>query len=500
MLKGGFKFSRIECRGISKSCVFSKHEVASAVYEGVDYDIVKTTRMTATPSERPYYKKPLLLHEGRKQWLWDHEGRQYLDMFGGIVTVGVGHCHPKIVEAATRQISKLGHTTAIYMHSQYHEYVAKLKKKLPERLNIVHLVNSGTEANELAFLIARLYTGAQEIISLQNCYHGSSLATQAATAMPTMKHPISPLPGFIHVMNPDVYRGLWGGSHCRDSPVLHRAITCECVGNKCIAADNYFHQMENTIKYSLPKSGKIAAFIAESIQGIGGVGQYPKTYLAKVYDFVRSRGGLCIADEVQTGFGRTGDHFWCFEDHNIQPDIVTLAKGIGNGFPMGAVITTSEIAEVLNSAIRVNTYGGNPVACAVGSAVLDVIEEERLQENSKIVGTHLLKQLSTLILDYPAIVGDVRGKGLMIGVELITNPETKEPMPRAQVLEIFEDIKNMGVLIGIGGLDGNIFRIKPPMCVTKENADATVEVIKKALDMYRSRCEENKETVYFVAA
>ncbi|XP_034939243.1 alanine--glyoxylate aminotransferase 2, mitochondrial isoform X2 [Chelonus insularis] len=417
-------------------------------------------------------------------------------MFAGIVTVGVGHSHPKIVETVSKQISKLGLTTVHYMHPKYYDYVNKLKKKMPDKLDVVYLVNSGSEANELAFLIARLYTGAQEIISLQNGYHGGTYVTQTATGMSIAKYPVPFAPGFHHVMNPDVYKGLWGGPQCRDCPIS-RPGNCQCIGNECMAAENYFSQLKNTFNHELSSSGKIAAFISESIQGVGGVVQYPRTYLKKVYEFVKSKGGLCIADEVQAGFGRTGDHFWGFEGHGIMPDIVTMAKSIGNGFPLGAVVTTKEIAESLNKAMRVNTFGGNPLACAVGETVLDIIQEERLQENSKVVGTHLLHRLSTLMLDHPTIVGDVRGKGLMIGIELISNATTREPMPSTQVLDLFEDIKDMGVLVGKGGVHGNVLRIKPPMCITKEDADFTIEVLTRSLEKHRDQNIVNKESVFF---
>ncbi|KAF7989374.1 hypothetical protein HCN44_008048 [Aphidius gifuensis] len=467
-------------------------------YKGTDYETIKLSRMTkVTPSQRPFYKKPLLIHEGHGQWLWDHTGRRYLDMFGGIVTISVGHSHPKITDIAVKQMSKLCHTTSIYMHPKYHEYVDKLTAKLPDKLNTVYLVNSGSEANELAFLMSRLYTGAQAIVSLRNCYHGGSYATAVATAMSTWKYPMAQPSGYIHVTNPDVYRGSWGGSQCRDCPISKSRRTCECIGQRCIASEKYVDDLHQVFRYTLPTNGQIAGFIAESIQGVGGVVQYPRTYLQQVYNLVKSKGGLCIADEVQTGFGRTGDNYWGFEGHNIVPDIVTLAKGIGNGFPLGAVVTTKEIADCLNKALHFNTFGGNPLACAVGTAVLDIIDEEKLQENSKIVGTHMLHRLSTLMLEYPTIIGDIRGKGLMIGVELVDDPDTKEAMSADNVAEIFEDIKDMGVLVGKGGINGNILRIKPPMCVTKEDVDFTVEVINTALKKYRNSHIEDKESVYF---
>ncbi|XP_043280950.1 alanine--glyoxylate aminotransferase 2, mitochondrial isoform X2 [Venturia canescens] len=471
-----------------------------SIYSGATYDTVRESRTkNVSPSHKPFYKTPLLIHEGRDQWLWDHTGRRYLDMFGGIVTVSVGHCHPKIVAAASTQLGRLAHTTSIYMHSGFYEYAEKLRSKLPNELSVVYMVNSGSEATDLAFLMARLYTGAHDIISLQNCYHGAGIGSVASTAMSTWRYPVSQPPGYIHAMNPDPYKGLWGGPQCRDCPVRSKPQNCDCTENDCFASDNYLEEFKKVFKYSSPGNGRVAAFIAESIQGIGGVVQYPKSYLKKVYELVRDKGGVCIADEVQTGFARTGDHFWGFEGHQVQPDIVTMAKGIGNGFPMGAVVTTPKIAAVLDKALHFNTFGGNPVACAVGSAVLDVIEEERLQENALTVGTYMLHRLSTLKLDHPNIVGDVRGKGLMIGVELVSDQATRAPLSTNHMLEIFEDIKDMGVLVGKGGLDANVLRIKPPMCVTKQDVDFTIEVFKSAFDKFRDKHLKNKEAVYFGA-
>ncbi|XP_063980885.1 alanine--glyoxylate aminotransferase 2, mitochondrial [Diachasmimorpha longicaudata] len=477
------------------SCSF----VASK-YEGPNYDSVKSCRMTSvTPTTPPFYKKPLLIHEGHMQWLWDHTGRRYLDMFGGIVTVSVGHSHPKVTEAARNQLSKLSHTTSIYMHPKYHEYAEKLMTKMPGNLKVLYMTNSGSESNELAFQMAKLYTGSQDIISLKNSYHGGTYTTSSATGMSTWRYPLASAPGHIQVTNPDVYKGPWGGPQCRDSPISQHGRTCECIGNKCIAAEKYLEDLKDTIQFSLPNNGKFAAFVAESIQGVGGAVQYPRTYLRGAYDIIKSKDALFIADEVQTGFARTGEHFWGFQGHDIIPDIVTMAKGIGNGFPMGAVVTTPEIADCLNQALHFNTFGGNPVACAVGSAVLDIIDEERLQENCKEVGTYLLHRLSTLLLEYPTMVGDIRGKGLMIGVELVSDPDKKTPLEAAHVATMFEDIKDMGLLIGKGGIHGNVLRIKPPMCVTKEDADFTVEVIKKALESCRDRNLISKENVYFGA-
>ncbi|XP_076669675.1 alanine--glyoxylate aminotransferase 2, mitochondrial [Andrena cerasifolii] len=460
-----------------------------STYTGANYeDVVGAYGSIVSPSLKPFYKEPLIIHEGRGQWLWDHRGTRYLDMFGGVATVSVGHSHPKIVAALTEQASKLNHVSSIYMQPRLHEYASKLLSKFSGKLKVVYLTNSGSEANELAFLMARLHTRSHNIISLKNCYHGATYGTSASTAMGTWTYPfVARPPGYVHAAHPDVYGGAWGGSKCRDSPVQVSRRDCSCDEGECIASERYLRDFKEVFSFSLPCTQSVAAFVAESIQGVGGAVQYPKHFLKNVYDYVHEKGGLCIADEVQTGFGRTGEHYWGFESHEVVPDIVTMAKGIGNGFPLGAVVTTTEIATSLNTALHFNTFGGNPLACAVGITVLQIIEDEKLQENARVVGTHLINRLSTLLSDFPDVVGDVRGKGLMIGVELITNSKVQGPLESERMLEIFENIKNMGVLLGKGGLHANVLRVKPPLCVTKQDADFTFAVIKTALESHREK-------------
>ncbi|XP_023711724.1 alanine--glyoxylate aminotransferase 2, mitochondrial isoform X3 [Cryptotermes secundus] len=430
----------------------------------------------------PHFKEPLLIHDGKMQWLFDHTGRRYLDMFGGIVTVSVGHCHPKVSEAAAQQLNTLWHTTNIYLNPKLHEYAAKLTSKLPDDLKVVYFVNSGSEANDFAVFLARLHTKNSDIISLRNAYHGMSYVTMALTAQSSWRNSLPLAPGFHHTMNPDVYQGLWGGSHCRDSPV-QTTRHCDCKPDECNACDMYYGQLEEIFKYSL-RAGNLAGFFTETIQGIGGVVQFPKGFLKKAYELVRTNGGVCIADEVQTGFGRTGEHFWGFEMHDVIPDIVTMAKGICNGLPMAAVVTTPALAQSLKGAYYFNTFGGNPVSCAAGLTVLNVIEEEKIQENAHVVGTHLLKKLAKL-RDQFECIGDVRGKGLMIGVEMVTDKETRTPLPSNHFVDIWDDCKNMGVLIGRGGLYHNVFRMTPPMCVTREDVDFAVGVFEAAIQKHQ---------------
>ncbi|CAN9504292.1 unnamed protein product [Ophioblennius macclurei] len=441
---------------------------------------VRTQNCSPATMKITYYKKPVFIHQGHMQWLWDVDGKRYLDLFAGVATVAVGHCNPKVTAAMERQLRKLCHTTNIYVHPALHEYSEKLTSNLPHPLKVVYLTNSGSEANDLAMLMARLHTGNFDIITFRGSYHGGTQQTMGLTANSSYKYPIATSSGCTSIMCPDVFRGPWGGSHCRDSPV-QTTRECSCAQGHCMANENYIGQLKETFATSVPS--RIAGFFAEPIQGMGGAVQYPKNYLKEAYKLIRERGGICISDEVQTGFGRTGTHFWGFQGYGVLPDMVTMAKGIGNGFPMGAVVTTPEIAASFAKAFHFNTFGGNPVACAVGSSVIDTIKEEGLQQNSLNVGTYLMKGLAKLRDSYE-IIGDVRGKGLQIGVEMVKDKASRDPLPPEAMGEIFEDIKDMGVLIGKGGIYGQTFRIQPPMCITKEDVDFFLAVFSRAINHY----------------
>ncbi|KJE92790.1 alanine-glyoxylate aminotransferase [Capsaspora owczarzaki ATCC 30864] len=454
-----------------------------APYTGLTFEQASDLRKRHVgPATVTYYKKPLMIQQGHMQWLFDDKNNRYLDMFAGIVTVSVGHCHPHVLKAAEDQLKKLWHTTNIYLHPTIHEYAAKLTSKMPGNLKVAYFVNSGSEANDLAMLMSRLYTGNFDILSLRNGYHGMSPYTMGLTSLSNWKYNLANGFGVHPIVNPDPYRGPWGGPNCRDSPctVGKRAgeNTCTCGGKDCKAALQYADQIKDHIIHAT--HGKVAGFFAESIQGVGGTVQFPNGYLKKAYEIVRERGGVCIADEVQTGFGRLGSHFWGFETHGVIPDIVTMAKGIGNGWPLAAVVTTPEIAKTLAQKLTFNTYGGNPVACAVGKATLEVMEQENTQENSKVVGTHLLQLLDGIRQRHPQIVGDVRGKGLMIGVEFVHEQDPNRPASQV-CADVFEMARDRGVLLGKGGLYGNVLRIKPPMIVTREDVEFAAAVIEEAI-------------------
>ena len=421
-------------------------------------EVLDLRNQYVSPGIFHYYKKPIMIVEGKGQYLFDETGRRYLDGFGGIVTVSVGHCHPEVVAAANLQNETISHTTTIYLHPNIALYAKELAAKMPGDLKVCYFVNSGSEANDLALLMARAYTGNYDAIALRNAYHGGSPSAMALTSHHTWKFNVPHSFGVQHARMPDLYRGAFGA----DDPD---------------AGKKYAADVEDLVRFG--SSGRIAAFIAESIQGVGGTVVFPDGYLKHAYEHARAAGGLCIADEVQAGFGRTGTHFWGFETQGVIPDIVTMAKGIGNGCPLAAVVTTPEIAKTLASRIHFNTFGGNPVSMAQGRAVLRVIEKEGLQANSLKIGARLTAGFHRLAGKH-SLIGDVRGLGLMLGVELVKDRVTKEPA-KEECAAVFERCKELGLLIGKGGLSGNVLRIKPPMCITEADADFMLEVIDEAM-------------------
>jgi alanine-glyoxylate transaminase/(R)-3-amino-2-methylpropionate-pyruvate transaminase len=411
-------------------------------------------RQFANPAVFTLYRDPIMLVEGHMQWLFDETGKRYLDFLGGIVTVSCGHCHPEVTRQMKEQIDTLQHSTTIYLHPNLALFARKLASKMPPGLDVTYFLNSGSEANDLAIQMARLYTGNRDVIALRNAYHGASPFSNSLTSHSTWKYRTSANDGIHHAVNPDPYRSQFKG-------------TAEEIATQS-AAD-----VREIIRYST--SGKVAAFIAEPIQGVGGVTHGARNYLKEVYGIIREYGGLCIADEVQTGFGRTGDHYWGFENWDVVPDIVTMAKGIGNGVPLAAVTTTAEIAKALTERIHFNTFGGNPVCMAAGMAVLDVIDKEGLQENCRVLGGRLRAGLERLKSAHP-LVGDTRGMGLMQGFELVRDRSTKEPAG-AETLALLESARELGLLLGKGGLDGNVIRMAPPMCINAADVDFAIEVL-----------------------
>jgi alanine-glyoxylate transaminase/(R)-3-amino-2-methylpropionate-pyruvate transaminase len=418
-------------------------------------ELIAMRRQYTNPAIFTLYREPLLIVEGYMQYLYDETGRRYLDLFAGIVTVSVGHCHPKVVARVTEQVATLQHSTTIYLHPNFPMLAKQLASKMPAGLDVTYFVNSGSEANDLAVTMSRLYTGHHDVIAVRNGYHGGSPSAMGLTSHSTWKYPTGGDGHVHHAINPDPYRSPFDG-------------TPEAIATKS-AAD-----IRDLIRYSTP--GKVAAFLAEPIQGVGGATHGARNYLQEAYAIIREHGGLCIADEVQTGFGRTGEHFWGFEHFGVVPDFVTMAKGIGNGAPLAAVTTRMDIARTLQQRTHFNTYGGNPVSMAAGLAVLDVIEEDGLQENSRVVGARFKKGLERLQRHH-SLIGDVRGMGLMLGVELVRDRGDKTPAKQ----ETLEAGREMGVLLGKGGLEGNVLRLKPPMCITAPDVDYALDVLDRAL-------------------
>ena len=411
-------------------------------------EILALRKQFMNPGIFLYYKSPIMIVEGSMQFVWDENGKRYLDGLGGIVTISVGHCHPHVVAATNKQNELLQHSTTIYLQPNVTLFAEKLASKMPGDLKVCYFVNSGSEANDLALLMARASTGNFDMIALRNAYHGGNASGMGMTAHSTWKYNVPHSFGVHHALAPYPYRGPFGYEDAD-------------------AGKKYADDVKSLIDYATP--GKVAGFIAESIQGVGGFVEFPHGYLKQTYEYVRAAGGVCIADEVQTGFGRTGTHFWGFETQGVIPDIVTMAKGIGNGCPLAAVVTTPKIAQSLVGKVHFNTFGGNPVVSAIGKAVLEVIEKENLQANSLKMGNAILSGLHKLKEKYK-IIGDVRGKGLMLGIEMVKDRATKVPAS-AECAQVLENARELGLLIGKGGLWGQTIRFAPPMCITQADVD-----------------------------
>lgn len=402
------------------------------------------------PCVTTYYEQPLTLVRGEGMHVWDEAGRKYLDCFGGVLTVSIGHCHPEVTEAIVRQVQTLVHTSTLYANPVLSELAESLARVLPGDLNRLFLTNSGTEADETAVLLARVYTGVQEVIVLRYGYSGRSMMAMAASGQAPWKQAGNPVAGFVHAVAPYCYR----------CPLKLTYPSCDVA----CARD-----VEEVIQTAT--SGRVAGILAEVIIGSGGFLVPPKEYFPIVADIVRRAGGLFIADEVQTGWARTGKMFG-IEHYGVVPDVMTFAKGMANGTPIGCTATTDTIAAALKP-LSFSTFGGNPVTSAAALATLRVIGKQKLADNARVLGERLNAGLRELQRKYP-IIGDVRGLGLMQGCELVK--ENKAPDPQS-VARILEGTRHRGVLIGKGGLWGNVLRIAPPLTATREQIDELVAAL-----------------------
>jgi 4-aminobutyrate aminotransferase-like enzyme/Ser/Thr protein kinase RdoA (MazF antagonist) len=410
------------------------------------------------------YDSPLKIVRGRGQYLYDETGRAYLDCVNNVCHVG--HCHPHVVEAASRQMATLN-TNTRYLHDSIVRYAERLTSTLPEPLSVCYFVNSGSEANDLALRLARAYTGGTEIIVVDGAYHGNLSSLIDISPYKFDGPGGHGAPPFVHkLIMPDGFRG----PYKYDDPDAGR---------------NYAEHVQSELRHlSTPGDDQprrqVAAFICESLLSCGGQIDLPDGYLREVYDHVRAARGVCIADEVQVGFGRVGSYFWGFETQGVVPGIVTMGKPIGNGHPLGAVVTTPEIADTFANGMEYfNTYGGNPVSCAVGLAVLETMENDGLQAHAAQVGGELKASLKQLMTKH-SVIGDVRGLGLFLGVELVRDRSTLEPAAEL-ANQIVERAKDEGILLSTDGPLHNVLKIKPPLPFSLANAERLVMTLDKIL-------------------
>jgi 4-aminobutyrate aminotransferase-like enzyme len=419
--------------------------------------LIARHRESLFPSVGLFYEEPIELRSGEGQRVTDGDGREYLDFFGGIATVSSGHAIPAINEPIKQQLDRIAHSSTLFLIRSQIELAERLREMTPERLNKVFFTNSGTEANEAAFLITTLNRNSNELVALRHSYHGRSFATiNASGQTPWRSSTLSPL--HVHyVGNPYCYRCPWG----KEYP------SCDlfCAGD-----------VEAVIRTTT--SGSPAAFIAEPIQGVGGFVTPPPEYFVRVGEILRKYGIPFISDEVQTAWGRIGVADFGFQAYGIEPDVVVFAKGIANGIPIGGVIATDELASSIRS-LSLSTFGGNPVATTAALANLNYIATQNLRENARDVGNYMQERLRELA-DRWHVIGDVRGLGLMIGVELVHDRNSKEPAADL-VLRLQEEAKRRGLIIGRGGLHANTLRICPPLIVSRRDVDDAIEILDASL-------------------
>jgi 4-aminobutyrate aminotransferase-like enzyme len=410
------------------------------------------------PSVTTYFSDAMVTDHASMQYLWDAEGNKYLDFFGGIVTISAGHCNPRITSKIKAQIDRLQHASTLFPNEAIVALAEKLARLAPGEISKSYLTNSGTEANETAIQLARVHTGRFEIVALRHGYSGRSQLAQNLTGQYTWRASLPTGLGVVHAMNPYCYRCPLG-------------LTYPDCNVKCA------EDVEAVIQTCT--SGQIAGFIAEPIQGLGGFITPPTEYFKIVFKTVKKYGGDYIADEVQTGWGRTGRKWFGIEQWEVVPDIITAAKGLGNGVPIGLTLTRPEIAESFKG-LQISTFGGNPVTSVAAKATIDLIEEDNLLENAHVVGQYFRQGLEGL-KEKHALIGDVRGMGLMQAMELVKDRKTKEPAPQ-ETNKLLDEARRAGLLIGKGGLWGNVIRMSPPLNISKADVDEAIRMLDIALE------------------
>src|SRR6267378_3527990 len=422
-------------------------------------EIIKKHKQYLFPSVTNYYADPLVTDHASMQHLWDVDGNKYLDFFGGIVTISVGHCNPRITGKVKAQIDKLQHASTVFPNEAIVALAEKLAQITPGEISQTYFTNSGTEANEMAVQIARMYTGNFEVVALRHGYSGRSQMAQSLTGHGTWRKSLPVANnGIVHALNPYCYR----------CPLGKTYPSCEVACAKDVEA-----VIQTTT------SGQIAAFFAEPIQGVGGFITPPKEYFKIVFKIVKDYGGLFIADEVQTAWGRTGKRWFGIEQWEVTPDIITSAKGMGNGVPVGLTATRPEIAASFKG-LHISTFGGNPVTSVAAKATIDLIEEDKLMDNADVVGRYFRNKLEEL-QEKHEVIGEVRGMGLMQGIELVRDRNTKEPAP-VETNQVMEECRRRGLLIGKGGLFGNVIRMSPPLNIAKSDVDEAFSILDHAFE------------------
>lgn len=422
------------------------------------HDLISAHEAHLFPWVKPYYREPIVLLEGEGVWVRDVEGREFLDFFAGILTTSIGHCHPAVIERVDRQMRKLGHTSTLYVTENHGGMARKLSELAPGQLRRAAFTNSGTEAVETAIIAASLYTRRSEIIALRYSYSGRSILASNLTAHASWRPLSTQIAGIKHARAPYVYRSPLGP----DVP-------------EHVHTDFFIDDLVETIETTT--GGKPAALIAESILGVGGFIVPPAGYLNRAAEVIRDYGGVFISDEVQAGFGRTGDKWFGCEHWGVEPDIMIMAKGIANGFPVGATLARDEIADAWTN-LSISTYGGNPISMAAAAATLDVMVEEDVPARAAERGNQVRSALELLFEEY-SWIGEVRGMGLMQALELVKDRKSKEPAPdRAKAVQ--QAAREEGLLIGLGGLKGHVIWLGPSLLITEEETEEAMNRLARA--------------------
>jgi 4-aminobutyrate aminotransferase-like enzyme len=420
-------------------------------------EILELEKMHIVPAVAHYYQAPLLLLKGEGATLEDYTGKRYIDLFAGICTTITGYAHPKLVATLKWQTEQLVYTSSLYSTVPYAVLARKLTEIAPTGLSQVYIVSSGSEANEGALFMARKFTSNPYIVACHRSYHGRTTLAREITSAGWRTVPECHPPGVRFSPYGYCYRCQFG----KEYPECD----FECA--------RYLREIIRT-----ETNSKIAAFIVEPIQGVGGIIQPPSEFFQITHEIVKEYDGLYISDEVQTGFGRTGEKWWGIQHSGVDPDIVTMAKGFGGGLPIGGFLTRPEFAADYTMTDAFATFGGNPLVCAGAVAVLEIIQENNYLSRAVERGQELKGKLQELKESHK-LIGEVRGQGMMLGVELVKDQDTKEPA-KEEIIQVMEKSKEQGLLIGKGGLDGNVIRIQPPLELTKEQIEEACKILDNA--------------------